>query len=429
MRGFAASAGHAAASRVKNIGGAVLQNPASALYLPVMTSTDPVFRCSYCLQSKPEAERSDEHIWPESLGGDPLGPPWRTSNVCERCNHLAGRWVDGQFVRSFFGSHERVAGAEDYLDPENPLGARTHFAYLGVIQSALLTDEETAEAWLGPAGDVVIHVRPRHDEAWDAFAGGKPTRKRSQGGRAYLLLASEEPFWIKVVLSTFLRAFRHASRTIANADISGPPTLLTPITPADATQARHLRIVDENRKGVHGQMTLPLDVERRFLAKLALGVGRETLGEAFLSTPYATLLARMLREADFEKRNRIPLRGASLHGGLKDAVAKLPLHWPGGWVLLLLRPDDRAALVIVTPAENALALIVSDDPALTIDNPAWPDEGVVYLTIPALDAAVGPIGLPDYLAFQTGVSGHPELERLAARRTDPSRLPPKRKVS
>jgi HNH endonuclease/integrase-like protein len=90
--------------------------------------------CIYCDQEKADDEFSDEHIWPDALGGDFLPPEtWRTDDVCRRCNSLSGVFVDGSFIRSWIGNAERATGARDYLKPTltAPLGVLP-LDYMGI---------------------------------------------------------------------------------------------------------------------------------------------------------------------------------------------------------------------------------------------------------------------------------------------------------
>lgn len=390
-----------------------------------MTSAAKSFVCSYCLKAKSIAERSDEHIWPESLGGDPLGWPWRSNQVCRFCNNVAGQWVDAAFVRSWFGSHERRSDTELYLDPRAPHKAVAPFAYMGTYSHAELRDEETAELWLGPAGETILHVRPRHEEVWDVVTGGKPTKKRSEGGHAYLAFTSAEPFWVHVALWSFQRHFKFATRTLSNANMPVMARPLTPVNPHDAEQARHLRILESTRGEVKTQSVLAVDFSSRFLAKLALGLGRETLGDAFLETPYARLLSHALWERDFERRQAIAVLGSGFFGELSKRLEGLSLSWPAGWLLITQTSNERRLLTIVTPSGKAMAIQVSDDPELIDTSGAWSKDGQVFLAIPPAGEAIGSIPLPDYLAFLTGVGRHPELERLKSLQRDRMALPPK----
>lgn len=60
--------------------------------------------CIYCGLDKKNNEFADEHIWPDALGGDFLPTFWRTDDVCGSCNNMSGVFVDGAFIKSFFGA-------------------------------------------------------------------------------------------------------------------------------------------------------------------------------------------------------------------------------------------------------------------------------------------------------------------------------------
>ncbi len=390
-----------------------------------MTGKVQSFVCSYCLCSKPVAEQSDEHIWPEALGGDPLGSPWRTRNVCGRCNSLAGQWVDGAFIKSWIGTHERTTGNEDYLDPRNPQKGIASLAYLGWVAHAELKANEVAEVWLGPAGETIVHIRPQHEEAWDAYTGGKPTKKRSEGGHAYLIFTSQEPYWAERALWSFQSHFKFARRTLVNAK---SPVLENPLTPIDSKnleQARHLRIANSLTGEVHVESVISVDFSTRFLVKLALGVGREVGGEAFLNAAYTRQLTKALWERDFETRQTIAIRGSGFFGGLGKALRSARLKWTGGWVLILMLIEGKACIVIVTPSGEAMNILVSDDPEVISNTSLFGDDGQVYLAVPAASEAIGPIPWLEYLAFMLEGTDHAELRRLHDLRGNPSRLPQK----
>ena len=70
--------------------------------------------CIYCGEEKNPYEFSDEHIWPDALGGDDLPDFWRTDDVCQKCNNLSGLYVDGAFVKGWPWGAERARGAVDF---------------------------------------------------------------------------------------------------------------------------------------------------------------------------------------------------------------------------------------------------------------------------------------------------------------------------
>ena len=208
-----------------------------------LSTVPDLHRCSYCGHRKPYADFSYEHIWPDGVGGDHLPSPWKTENVCQRCNSLSGQFVDGEFIKSWFGSHERAASADLYRDPKDPNKGSHPLRYMGPIEHAELRKDEVAEMWLGPCGAHCIHIRPRNEPLWDAYAGGKPSRKRADWGTAFLALTSTEHYWIVASVLAFQKHFRRADRVVINID---PPSGFEPpfsaIDPVNANQARMLRV-------------------------------------------------------------------------------------------------------------------------------------------------------------------------------------------
>ena len=71
-----------------------------------------------------------------------------------------------------------------------------------------------------------------------------------------------------------------------------------------------------------------------------------------------------------------------------------------------------------------MSVLISDDRTLvgTLD-PKYKD-GVIWITVPAAEEAVGPILLTEYLAHQTNARSLPALTALASKRGDMTKLTP-----
>ncbi len=170
-----------------------------------------VKKCIYCDRDKDPADFSDEHIWPDALGGDLLEPFWRTEDVCKRCNGLSGLFVDGAFIKGVFGSAERSSGTREYIDITKPGSVRMPLYYCGQLKGLALPPDEIGEYWAGPCGANILHIRPADsDDQWSAYAGGDPRAKKIAAGRAYMALTSSRPFWVHVSLNSFRAHFKRA---------------------------------------------------------------------------------------------------------------------------------------------------------------------------------------------------------------------------
>ena len=62
-------------------------------------------------------------------------------------------------------------------------------------------------------------------------------------------------------------------------------------------------------------------------------------------------------------------------------------------------------------------VLISDDANLLGKLGDDYNEGRVWVTVPACGNGLGPVWLPDYLAFQIGEGSHPELAALKAKRS------------
>lgn len=386
--------------------------------------------CIYCGCDKDEGEFSLEHIWPDALGGDLLDTFWKTGDVCQKCNSLSGVFVDGAFIKSWMGSAEQSHGAREYLSLEHPDKGALPLHYMGKLTDIEQRQGEIVEFWLGPCGDHILHFRPEDNEAlWSSYAGGDPRKKKTRAGRAYLSFTSENDFWNLVALSSFKRHFR-GECYVVNAELPPEWASFKKPDPSDAIQAADLEIVrsiqeaSQQGQNIRVSPVIRPDLSHRFLAKIALAVGYKAFGRRFLETDYAKDLRRGFREVDPAKRQENPVKGSGYFGNLDLCGAEESLAWPGTWVLIQLVLDRKLSLLIITPAGKSMCILVSDDTGLIGGLGTDWECGRVWLTIPSLGEAAGPISLPAYLAHQTNCKPIPALAKLADKRTDRSSLPP-----
>ncbi|GAA5070542.1 HNH endonuclease [Roseibacterium beibuensis] len=387
--------------------------------------------CIYCGNTKEAAEFSQEHIWPDALGGDYLPGFWQTNDVCQSCNNMSGVFVDGGFIKSFAITGERANDALSYLSPDQPTGVLP-LIYLGVVQNVRPAEGEVIDYWVCAPGANVLHIRMEEKEdTWNAYAGGDPRRgsKKSKAGRVILSLTSPEPYWVCTSLRSVLQHFPKAKRFVTNLELPANASKFQELDPFDAQQADDLRIVREleglreRGENVHIQVAIDLHADGRFLAKVALAVGYRLFGHDFISTDYAKELRKGFREADPEKRFQLNIHGSGYLRGINLGPVNDQLRWPGGWQLALHLLSDKLALVATAPTGRVMCVQVTDDISLLDRLGSEYRDGVCWVTVPPAQTAAGPLPYPEYIAHMIGAKRAPSLTALEALRGDPSMLP------
>ena len=385
--------------------------------------------CIYCGETKPISDFSLEHIWPDALGGDYLTGLWQTNDVCKRCNSISGVFVDGAFIKSFAVSCERSADALDYLEGNQNTGTVT-LSYLGILQNIPTSEREVIDYWAMPGANI-MHFRDKGEEIWESYAGGDPRRssKRSRAGRVIVSLTSADPFWIVTSLRSVMQHFPKSERFITNLEL---PSSARNFQELDASNIKHeadLAAVQEFDRlskagnGVKATVPINLNMDGRFMAKLALGVGHQLFASNFMASSYAKELRRAFREADLDKRANLKVRGTGYYGVGEPTKTDAKLRWPGGWQLTLVCTNDALVLRVTAPTGRSMFVQVTDDQKLldTLDHVFL--EGQTWITVPTAKKAVGPISFPDYLAHQIGSMTLSELNQLESFRGDSSKLP------
>src|SRR5690554_6617670 len=78
--------------------------------------------CIYCGKNKNINQFSDEHVIPKAIGGN-LEPtnPFKTDEVCNRCNNLSGIFIDEPFIKSWFTQNNKADLSFEYIDLDKDL--------------------------------------------------------------------------------------------------------------------------------------------------------------------------------------------------------------------------------------------------------------------------------------------------------------------
>lgn len=386
--------------------------------------------CYYCGLCKVKSEFSDEHIWPDALGGDFLAQFWRTTEVCAKCNSMSGVFVDGAFIRGWAGSAERGHDARLYLSPKAPLSSILPLSYLGKLKDPNINTDEVADWWAGPCGATIVHFRPKEsEEIWSTFVGGDPRAKKTKAGRAYIAFASANEYWIIAALNSFKQHFKRARRFVVNMTVPPEWAAFKEVDRNDPNQCSDLKVIDaitdaaKASESIGARQQIQIDADHRFLCKLGLAIGCKIFGTNFGGHEHGDQLRRAFREANPDRRKKIPIRGSSYFDNTKQNPLAF-FAWPAGWVLMVQTLSGTLSLTVVAPSGKSMVLAITDDPKLIGQLSAEYADGMVWVTVPPLAKAVGPLPIPEYVAHLTRSVPNPDLGAFETAIIDPSTLPP-----
>lgn len=389
--------------------------------------------CIYCAGRRGDESRTDEHIWPQALGGEQCPPAtFRTNQVCGRCNSLAGQWVDRAFLRNFFTSSERGTTARAYLDPMKP--SPLPLTFMGHDTEIPLQDGDVCERWIGPSGESIYHIHERDDDRWTTLAGGDFFKRRTDPGRVYFYLTDMAPYWFITGIYSILKFFpgvKPRCLTLIDGLDGRLPIQMADQAPLSAVEAHEVQWIKARPSGPHSH-SLPIDLgyADRFLAKLALGLGHNILGPAVSSSPYADELRRLLWCNDFSKRGEIAVRGTGPWDQTLFDPVRIFISWPGIWSIFLTQAGSDFAFVLSTPQGRSMSMVISDDHLL------WSStvieeyrRGVVYFVVPQRQRVFGPASIGSLISHKQGYQRSAILAELEALRTDPLALPPRERAT
>jgi len=377
-----------------------------------MTSTS--FRCIYRDHDAPLGERTLEHVWPDRLGGDLCPDFFKTRDVCRRCNSISGRYVDGEFIRSFFAGVEQVSGALAWLDTSQPRPLPCVYMGLNRIQPA--DPAEVCEAWIGPRGERIFYFRNGDDDHFAGYARGDPLCRRHDPGRVYLSFSRANMFWVATAILSVRKTFPRAEfRLLTRTDSPEINAGCAAETEQSARDRAYIKPLLAERSA---NVTLSMFVDHgtRFQAKLAIGFGHTLFGPAFARLPYTNRLRSYLWERDASQRADIDLRGTPLLGGDRG-VAEHLLPWPSATTFAFFRDSVSVMSMIYGPSMRALrTVIAADGEATDLTSPVFDTCGgaFVVILVPGRSQCLGPYPLMRYVMHRAGGAQIDELSRLAA---------------
>jgi hypothetical protein len=355
-------------------------------------------QCIYCGETKDSAKFSLEHIWPKALGGTLLGDDWKSRRVCERCNNICGLYVDGEFLKTFFGKMERYVSSVATLTETG--SEPFELSYLGPIGEVEHPAGFTLEYWAAP-GFVKIFVSAPNEQ-FREFAGGDPRKKSNVC--VYFFLTPEDIELIKKTYAKICQVFEEArvfaiDPTDGNVvKIGEEDTAGWQRVDADCKviNQAYNQLVKTNR--FRTQMSINPLFANRFLAKLALGIGHKILGEDYIRTSYASELRKSVFEADANKRQLLKIRGTGYFGSMNDTSLEKIFHSPSAWTLVLKIVEKMLCLIVITPAKRALTILISENFPIDHESYGRLFEGLVWRVFPDIGKMDGPTTLSNAIS-------------------------------
>lgn len=350
--------------------------------------------CAYCLDDYDQADMTGEHVIPRSLGGviQPTNP-FKLSNVCQRCNTIAGLYVDRPFVRSWI-THNIIATAyTDFADIETT--PTLPLTYMGYLDGAVFREKEV-EVWLGPAGDNIFHV---HDEVADedkVIVGSSRVGKRfsTDPGFVFVLFRTNNQFWASTCVNSVRDKFPKSTLYVGNPryEIKGDSPFED--IPDDLVPLRD-RFLSYNKNGIKIIQAFYPDADLRFLAKFGLGMGCLFLSD-YLESEEAAKLRYVLRQKELAENERVDVKIIRFINKL-DGMFMSTFGWSAGIVvsLQLIEGSLMATLNIYGKACGSIEISRNQD--------HWKDflpsdsEGLFFLIAPQTQSYIGPIDIADFI--------------------------------
>lgn len=390
-------------------------------------------KCVYCAETI--SIGSLEHVLPQCLGGDFAPKELQTHHCCKRCNSLLGRYVDRTFRRNWFISNFLAASGHAHLNPKTP--RPVPLVYLcSTTEFSSEADQDVCEVWLGPCGEQILHFRPRDtsDDFW-GVAGGDPVRARKEPSVAYVSLTTIEPFWLEVTLRSILEHFKK-NKKVRKFLLSEPGDDTTryamerlgfdfPVATDSRFELVRNRVFAVGRQGF-GKIALNVNFERRFLAKLALGLGVCSGGDRYVESSYADKLRAVLWRRD-EANNSSELLGYSdmlASASPKESWQEL-ISFPKAITLTTVLSEQSFSYHLSLGGQHLAGLQISDDPDLFFTADGLPASQLIYVSVPSLNTVVT-LPLHEWIAYKTEGYRHPQLASLESIAARSASLPPKR---
>ena len=257
--------------------------------------------CIYCGREPTNERLTLEHVIPKFLGGSQAPDEFKIRGACQFCNNNLGLFVDGAFEKNFLVYNELSRLESAFGKPSSKA-----LTCMGIsdLKPPEMNSNEVCESWLGPMGEQVYWIRP-HDEEKSCYSGGNPRTVKNLESRAYFLFSPKSQKNIYLSLLAFEKAFSgYRVKKIICTQVEGFDMKIIGFSCADNIDKARIEYFINQCTGLktrHNQILIDLHSNRRFMAKLVLGMTISLFGYDILNTDYYQQLRSALQYKVSEK--------------------------------------------------------------------------------------------------------------------------------
>lgn len=375
--------------------------------------TEPSFVCLYCGHAKLKSEESLEHAVPQFMGGDFAPQQYMLRNVCEQCNNRLGLFVDASYAKSWWVTNGLSIAARRLYTGLIDLPLPMVCMGLSKIHGIVLGEGQVAEHWIGPSGETVIWLRA-HDERLFGYSGGNPADKRKKPSTVYFCPTSQDAVRLRMGIASFMNMFKHRKiRKILCAKAVGPsgeevvPGFDARTEEDEANVGVIMAAINSGSIGC--RMGISLKFDRRFLAKISLGVGYSLFGDPYLATTMAEEARKTCWPKDGEPGR---VRGSTTLSTPKNVVFSKLIGYPGAVVFSVMNTGPSYALAVTI--DQDIPGIVELAPSALSSQFINPEEGYALVLFPSAEKAIE-VTVAELVAHSSGGRKVPELQAIDVR--------------
>ena len=372
-------------------------------------------RCLYCGKTTEEREAEEnakgkdfsfsrEHIFPDSLTGGLQNNPFLIYNVHNYCNNIIGLHVDAPFTKSWFVHSAVFNHAADFVNIEdNPILPLLYFGEIKEINY----QGKICDYWHGYGRASIYHFHDPYPKLNNVppMVGVPPqlkSRKNYDIGFVFLFIGANNPVWFPTIFYSVLKAFNGSVFYFGSGDT--PKGGAFSDIPPELAELKEV-LFKIGGKEIKSENSLSIFADRRFLAKIALGMCAKFLGEGFVNSPMAEKLRGFMWGITQEDREEFTIHGTSLFGPKenKDELNEF-YGWRTGITITLLNLHGSVAMVMNLYATHCAVLKIekADD-----DFKDKIGDGIIFIVIPGLKKVVGPLRMMQFLSHKLKM-GHTE---------------------